>query len=453
MYSLNFRLFNRLRQSYWFWPSVMTFGAIALGAILTEVDALVGLEWTEGALFVHASSADGARAILTTLASATLGVAGVAFSITIVAVSFASSNYGPRLIGNFMADRVNQLVLGVFVATFAYCITVLITVRNSTTVSSVEIDAFVPQLSMYFALFLGLLCIASLIAYIHHIPESINIMNLTERIGVELRNSVIAMLDADDDAAEGLVDARDIVAWQRTEADAGPARLLRAASPGYLQHFDVRRIGEAARERGVQIMIEHAPGDFVAGREILMSVRPADKAGDDLIQILEKCYTLGAGRTTVQDILFLSDQLVEVLMRALSPGVNDPHTANLCLDWLKAGLCAFACREPSRPVGRDEPVLYGRVTFELMLDRSFDRMRPHIATERTVSLHAIGVLADIAVASSQAERVEMCRRQMARIAKSVQDVQQDTLSREEIMRCVDDWSKDLASRRRRELPA
>lgn len=127
MHNFIFRRINKLRQNYWFWPSTMTFGAVLLGFVLPHLDSRLGSEWIQAGGFIRHTQVDGARAILTTLAGATL--AGVAFSVTIVAVSFANSNYGPRLICNFMGDKTNQIVLGVFVATFSYCIAVLSTVR------------------------------------------------------------------------------------------------------------------------------------------------------------------------------------------------------------------------------------------------------------------------------------------------------------------------------------
>lgn len=426
-----FRLINRLRESYWFWPSVMTLAAIVLGFSLPLLDEVIGTEWTEAVFFIRASGADGARAILTTLAGAILGVGGVVFSITIVAVSFASSNYGPRLIGNFMADRVNQLVLGIFVATFTYCVTVLTTVRNQGTIGDVDIARFVPQLSIYFSLVLAIVCIASLIAYIHHIPESINIMNLMEKVGARLRNSIITMLDEEDERQRSFADEVDIASWEGGSGGA-EAAIVRAPKPGYLQQFDLTQLNVVARQHGIQISLERAPGDFLAAREMLMTVRPAGKVDDALLGALGNCYTLGAARTAVQDVLFLSDQLVEVLARALSPGVNDPHTAMLCLDWLRAALATFARRLPSQPRGSREAVLYSRVTFETMLNRSFDRMRQYVAADRTVTLCALGALADIGVVASREEMVDACRRQMRRLAQSAMELQHESLAREEI---------------------
>jgi len=417
----------RLRKSYWFWPSVLTLCALVLGFLLPWIDGQVGTDWMNAVPFLQPMGVDGARALLTMLAGGILGVAGVAFSITMVAVSFASANYGPRLIGNFMGDRVNQLVLGVFVATFVYCTTVLATVHSSPD----DPATFVPQISVLVSLALALASVGALIAYIHHIPESINIMNLMEKIGAKLRISIIRMLDEEDARQREFADEIDVSAWAGADTTLAPA-IVRTDRPGYLQQFDLTQLNVVARQHGVQISLERAPGDFLAAQEMLMAVRPADKLSNDLVQALASCYTLGAARTAVQDVLFLSDQLVEVLARALSPGVNDPHTAMLCLDWLRAALAAFARRPPSVPTGPNEAVLYNRVTFETMLDRAFDRMRQYVASDRTVTLYALGALADIGVVASRETMVDACRRQMRRLATSAEERQVERLARTEI---------------------
>lgn len=283
------------------------------------------------------------------------------------------------------------------------------------------------------ALVFGIISIAALIAYIHHIPESINIMNLTETIGTRLCAAVIAMLDEEAmrDRADADARAIDIAPWQ--EGGAGDMRaILPAPRPGFLQQFDLAHLGNVARECGVQITLERTPGEFVATHDALMSVRPAERLDDALRESLGAGYTLGAQRTDVQDVLFLSDQLVEVLVRALSPGVNDPNTAMLCLDWLRAGLSDFARRPPSPPTSPDAPVRYSRVTFETMLDRSFDRMRRHIAGDRTVALAALAVLADIAAVAVRAAMAEACVRQMKQLATSAMELQAESIAKREI---------------------
>lgn len=430
MHNFIFRRLGQFRQNYWFWPSMMTFSAIVLGIALPLIDAWLGSEWIRSLGWLRATQVEGARAILTTLAAATLGVAGVAFSVTIVAVSFASANYGPRLIGNFMGDTMNQIVLGIFVATFVYCITVLSTVHAQPDLSDSTREAFVPQLSVFFALLLTLAAVGALIRYIHHIPESINIMNLTAQIGDKLQRLVIRMLEEERCAPEDS-DPVGPDAWNAAAQVEGEV-VVRAGNAGYLQQVDFESLDDLAHEKEIQITLHRAPGEFLVAGELVMSVPTVREADNSIAQRMSDCYTQGSNRTDVQDVLFLSDQLVEVLGRALSPGVNDPHTAMLCLDWLRAGLAEFARRPPAQPAQRDDPVLYRRVTFEDMMNRSFDRMRQYVAADRTVTLHALDVLTYLARAASRPAMADACVKQMRRLATSAAELLTESAARDEV---------------------
>jgi uncharacterized membrane protein len=413
-----------LRHTYWFWPSTMTLVAVVLGFALPWLDQRLGSEWMRQVGFVRATQVDGARAILTTLAAATLGVAGVAFSITMVAVSFATSNYGPRLIGNFMADRTNQVVLGVFVATFVYCIIVLSTVHARAEFAEETLQDFVPQISILLALGLTLASVGALIGYIHHIPESINIMNLTAGIGVELRARVVAIAE------------RGAQEQAPSQADpairSAPETTVRATRSGFLQEVDHDTLEEVALEQGLALRVLPAVGDFVVEGEAVIAVRAEDRGGDALTARLRDALILGRERTASQDVLFLSDQLVEVAVRALSPGINDPHTATLCLDWLRAGLDAFARAGPLPEAPIDALVRHRRITFEAMLDRSFDRLRQHAAADRTVTLHALEALASLAAVATTDQMTAACRRQMRLLAEAADEQLPGTQARKEV---------------------
>jgi len=431
MHNFVFRRLARLRRNYWFLPSTMTIGAVLLGIFLPYLDAQLGSDWVAAVGILRATEVDGARAILTTLAGATLGVAGVAFSVTIVAVSFASSNYGPRLIGNFMGDRKNQIVLGIFVATFVYCITVLSSVHGSGENAATTVEAFVPQLSVFLALVLTLTAVGALIAYIHHIPESINIMNLTAEIGKKLQGAIIELLEKDDQPDREDSDPVDVKAWRTVPQD-DRAVIIRATEAGFLQQVDMKSLVRLAKSERMQIRLFRAPGDFLVEGETVMAAVPKEDRAVAIAARLHECFTLGANRTDAQDVLFLSDQLVEVLGRALSTGVNDPQTAFLCLNWLRAGLVAFAQRPPLRPIGSDAPVLFQRMSFETMLNRSFDDMRQYIAADRTTTLHAMSVLTDIALIASNRSMVEACLRQIRRLARSACELLDESVARDEV---------------------
>ncbi len=423
----------------------MTVIALLLGFALPAIDSMIGGDWTRSLGFIRATQVDGARAILTTLAGATLGVAGVAFSITIVAVSFASSNYGPRLIGNFMADRTNQIVLGVFVATFVYCITVLSTVHARLELSESTLEAFVPQISVLFAIVLTLASVGALIGYIHHIPESINIMNLAAKIGTKLISSLTSMLE-DEERRDRSESARsDLSAWRRHPRRDDADVVVRSERPGYLQRIDLDTLDEVAGRCDLEITLNRSPGDFLAVREPVMTVASLAPLDDEALGELRKCYNLGSSRTDHQDVLFLSDQLVEVLGRALSPGVNDPDTAMLCLDWLRAGLEAFAHSASSQPRAPGDRVLYRRITFEMMLDRSFDRMRQYVTTDRTVTIHAARVLASIAATASRDTMAAACLRQLDHLHRSAEEQLTETLAIEEVAAAIAAARREIAA--------
>lgn len=423
----------------------MTALAFVLGFALPYVDTLLGADWTRSVPFLRATQVEGARAILTTLAGATLGVAGVAFSITIVAVSFASANYGPRLIGNFMADRTNQVVLGVFVATFVYCITVLSTVHADVDTQDATLAAFVPQVSVLFAIALTLASVGALIGYIHHIPESINIMNLIASIGEQLREAVVRVRD--EEHADGkLDDIVDLAAWQGKANRNAKRHRLRVLAAGHLQWVDVKRLNDIAAEHDLRFQVDRAAGDFLVVGEPVLTVLGTFDPPEDLSKALHRCYALGSNRTTSQDILFLADQLVEVAVRALSPGINDPRTAILCVNWLGAVLDAFARREPTPGPPDHARVLYSRVAFETMLNRVFDELRQHVCADRTVTLQALGILADTATAACRPAMADACTNQIGRYGQSAAEQLTETLAREEVASAVA-WALDRVARR------
>ena len=445
MRNLVFRNLLQLRQNYWFWPSALTAFALLLGFTLPVIDAYVGISWIRSVGFLRPTEVEGARAILTTLAGAALGVAGVAFSITILAVSFASANYGPRLIGNFMRDRLSQLVLGVFVSTFVYCIAVLATIHTQRQFQNETIQAFVPQISVMFAIFLTLLSVAALIVYIHHVPESINIMNLVAEIGATLRSSVIQMLDEEDARGKEQDEVADVGARTTRPRRDGDTFIIYTDVAGYLQQLDLKGLRRIGDDKDLQITITSALGDFLAEHEPVMTVHPAEAVNDTILNRLKLCFTQGSSRTDLQDILFLSDQLVEVLARALSRGVNDPHTAILCLDWLRAGLSAFARRTPAQASGDAERVRHTRVTFELMLTRSFRQMRQYIAADRTVTIHTFDVLADLAIVAVLPSMVDAISTQIRELAEAANDSLPSAIAREEVAAACEQAREKIAN--------
>ena len=176
-----------IRASYWFLPTLLAFAGLTLGLALVIVDSRLGDAWLGRYEWFYGSRPEGARAMLSTIAGSTITVAGVVFSITLAAVTYASGQFGPRLLGNFMRDRGNQATLGVFIGTYLYCLVVLRTIRSAEEISADTAgavrDAFVPHLAMFGGLALAIASTAVLIYFVHHVTSGIHINNVIARVG------------------------------------------------------------------------------------------------------------------------------------------------------------------------------------------------------------------------------------------------------------------------------
>lgn len=409
------KMFLDLRAGYWFIPTCMVLVAIGLSVLMTWLDANYEADWIRDFDWLTAARTDGARSVLTVIAGSTIGVAGVTFSITIVAVSFASANFGPRLIANFMRDQGNQITLGTFIGTYVYCLLVLRTVRNA---SAPDIEnsfqAFVPHFSVLVALMLALSSVAVLIYFIHHVPETLNVENLAAKVGRQLQRGINDLFpDSNRDADAG--DLADEIWESRREAmnHAG----IRSQSEGYIQTLDLGHLADLAEESQLLIRVQYRPGDFITRGSVVFDIwsdKPlTDFDGDELLA----CFALGTERTAHQNILFLADQLVEIIGRALSPGINDPFTAITCLNWLKVGVLQMLQNDGSRlePQKSDRLRIHA-ITLERFASAVFDQTLPYVCTDRNVTLHCMAILTELACATQMLESRQILVTHLSRLA-------------------------------------
>lgn len=395
-----------VRSSYWFVPSLMALVAMLLGAGMVWLDVRLGIEWLGGISWYQQIGADGAREVLSTIAGSMITVAGVVFSITIVALSYASSQYGPRVLTNFMTDRGNTVTLGTFIATFLYSLVVLRTIHGGN-------EGFVPQLSVIGALLLAICSIVVLIYFIHHASQEIHINHVVARIGEQLVADAGRRFPA--------------LIGEEPEQDAKPCwpparswSMVQSAATGYLQSIDEDALMRLAVRHDLLIRLRYRPGDFAMAGRGLADVTPAERLDDDVADALRECFTTGKKRTPENDIMFLVSELVEIAARALSPGVNDPMTAVTCLDWLGAGATEFARRQLPHPVrvdGAGTPrVLALPANFAHFVESSFGRLRHYVAPDMIVGLHFLRVMGEVGAACRREHQTHLLRSQTAQFA-------------------------------------
>ena len=384
MNSTLMRIADDLRGSYWFLPSIMAVGAIALAGGMIFLDTHAGSGWMDRLPWLYAARPDGARQVLSAISSSMITVAGTVFSVTIAAVVYASGQYGPRLLSNFMSDRGNQVTLGTFIATFVYCLLILRTVRSAGEAGTG--GAFVPNLSLLVGVGLALCSIGVLIFFIHHVPKQLHINNVVEDVGGRLLREIDRrfprFIGAPAPADGGLDERSKVPATFRKdagEADGANRALIAASGTGYLQVVDDDALLGLAREHNLVLRLQYQPGDFVHAGRTLVEAWPPERCDPSTATAISGAFAVGSRRTALQDLRFLVDELVEIAGRALSPGVNDPFTAVTCLDWLGAGFSDLAGRAlPSHLRSDDEGVLRviaHPVNFEMFMERGFGAAR------------------------------------------------------------------------------
>ena len=384
---------EKLSSSLWFVPTVMTVFAFALAIGSVEIDTIFKEErgWTFG------GGPAGAREVLSAIAASMITVAGVAFSITIVALTLASQQFGPRLLRNFMRDRGNQVVLGAFIATFTYSLIVLRTIRSAD-------GDFVPHLSVTMAIAFALASLGVLIYFIHHAAVTIQAPEVISRVATELNEGVDRLfpeaLGRPPKEDEDEINPQLIKQFER---EAKPA-LCRTT--GYLQSIDNDRLMALASENDLVFLLPCRPGDFLIEGSDLIQIKSSaqieeHRIDEQMTVKINKCFIFGDQRTQIQDIEFTVGQLVEVAVRALSPAFNDPITAMSCIDRLTAALCRLAERSMPSACRYDDHdqlrIIVARpARFGEIVDGAFDSIRQYGRSSAPVTERLLEAIALIA---------------------------------------------------------
>ena len=368
---------SRLRSSFWLVPTAMTSAALAMALIMLGIDAATVGTVTGGWQDAFAVGPEGARLVLSTIAGSMISVASLVFSMTLVALTLAASSIGPRVLDRYMANWVNQVALGLFLATFVYALIVLCAVRGGD-------PPFVPRLALGLALALAILSFGWLIYFIHELAASIQVDNAIASVGRGLLASLEDRARDDEPPRQG--------PDRLPEPDPGSA--VTADGSGYVQTVDTEALCQAAIDHDVLIVMDIRPGDFLLPTSSLGRV--AGLGTPELADAIRAAVVLGPRRTPAQDLKFSINLLVEIAARALSPGVNDYFTALACIDHLAAVLArvlADGMPDPRHADGSGRLRLVLRpVTAIDLVDAVFSPLRQMARNSLPVQLRMIEVL-------------------------------------------------------------
>ncbi len=372
------KILNVLSSSFWFIPSILiiiaTVAAINLENVVVQAEQFPQyLGWLE------TKSASTSLQMLQIIASSVITVTSIAFSMTLVALTMASSQFGPRLLGRFMQDKRTQAVLGVFTATFIYCLMVIGQI-------SIDEDSIIinPVTSVAIAKLLAISCVFVLIYFIHHVAVSISADHVIETVHVKMMEDIATFQNVHEQfRLEEKLSCENSLA--------GSHQPLENRQNGYLQAIDYNGIAEVAQKMDMLVEINvHAGNYLIPGQKIAVCIH--NETGDVTVDI-NQFMVVGSKRTSLQDPVFAINQLVEMTLRALSPSLNDPFTAINCINRISTAFCSFTrVNAPKRlivdnqkkaRVHTDEP------TLEHIFDTTFDKIRQASHNDISVIKHLL----------------------------------------------------------------
>jgi uncharacterized membrane protein len=402
-------VWDDLRDSLWLLPTVVVAAAAALAGLLIAVEPS-----SERTLWriVFSGTPDGARALLSELAGATITVVGLVFSLTVIALQMASSQFTPRLLRTFLRDRGVQTVLSVMIASAVFDVIVLSTVRSS----GEGVEPFVPRLAVTAALILAGTAVALLVYFLHHVTQNLRVDVIIRSISHHTMKQLEA-IPAD----------RSRLPDQEPPVPDGDTFTVVAHREGYLQLVDAQNLARSLRDVGYRLRLRPTVGEWVSrGTTLAWAwVDGSDTRArpDDLDDTVHRCVHLGADRMEFSDLTFGIRQLQDIALRALSTGINDPSTASIVITQLSSILVYMADEPLGSELLTDDDgqvrVAVPRPTFAAYLDLVIGPLRHNAGQDLRVLLSILQLLTDVAerVADS-ADRADAVRHQLGRLLAS-----------------------------------
>lgn len=416
-------IWNDLQSSLWFRPIVTTLLVIGLALGTTTLERSLPLP------SVFAIDPDNARLVLSSIASSMLTVVALTFSIIMVALTLASQQFSPRILGNFVRDQASQNVLSIFIGTFIYSLLVMGRIDETANAP------FIPILSVIIAILFALLGVGALIYFIDHISRTIRANYIMADIStqtIETMHQVFSELQRRDSQPAATVEL--------ASPPAAASAAVVSPQSGYIQAIDFDRLVRVAQEHDLFIQIERMVGDFVAEDSLLLRLWPDRGRSAALTEQMNEAFDIGPERTMFEDVLFGIRQLVDIALKAISPAVNDPTTAVNCIDALSNILIQAAqypnpCSQHYDEAGAVR-VIGRHVTFTALVDLAFDQIRHYARSEVTVTLHLLNALMEIARTTTDQQRLDLLWQHAGMISRGADRGIFEPLDRQKINDCL-----------------
>lgn len=407
----------------------MVLFSIVLSFVCVAIDEAYAIRLEDVLGWIDVPDTEGAYSFLSTVAGSMIGVTGVTFSITIVALVQASSQYGPRLLNTFLRDRGNQIVLGTFISTYTYCLFIL------RSVDTTPGDVFIPSFSLFVAIVLTMISVGVLVYFFHHVTRSLQAEHIIAEVGRDLDEAIERLFPESIDYTiyqYALSDERDLTKEYEEETES----YIESETSGYLQALDSKALVEIAEKYDLRMRIAHRPGDFVTKGGDLVSIAPKESDIDDITDEVVDAFIIGDQRLRINDVEFMVDQLVEIAVRALSPGINDPFTAMACIDQLASGLSELVKRSIPAGYHYDSEdrlrVITDPLTFTGIIEAAFNQIRQNGYSNVAVTIRLLEAIETVAPHTRTKEQKVTLSRQAEMLRRASQQEVPEKFDREDI---------------------
>jgi uncharacterized membrane protein len=355
--------------------------ALVLRGVAFWADARIDNDTALSTWWLHSGSGDDARNLLTTLVTALITMASVMFSITMVVLSLAANQFGSRLVRTYMADIRTQVALGIYLMTVVYCLLVLRTVQMDLAAEAV------PHVAVTLGLGLALLCILTLLLFLHVTARSMVADDVIRRVAAELEKAISQLPPLE----------RTSAGQRRCQLQhEGAPFVIRSIKEGYVQAIDYDELRDLTHRHEVKLRMLCKAGAFMCRDGWLAELSPATAATPEVEKLVQEAVEIGDRRTPTQDIEFLIRHLVDIALRALSPGINDPRTATVVIDHLR-GAVSHLVKKELHLTGRSQADGTLRVdgpdtTYAAVFDEAFNQIRQVGAVQPAIVIHLLGAI-------------------------------------------------------------
>jgi uncharacterized membrane protein len=439
---------NEIRTSLWFVPSVLVFTSAFLAFMMIEIDHGVQADDITVPDWVFGGSADGARTLLSTIAGSLITIVGVLFSITIVVLQQAASQFTPRVMGNFIRQTGVQFTLGIYLGTFLYAVLVLRSVRGE----DAQAEEFIPRMAIAFSVIMAVTCLGFLVYFIHHMATSLQASSVIANVSREFRDDTGPLYP--EHIGETANDEDRSLESFRKEYMPVPTYRVQAEQSGYVLSVDHEAIVAYAPETtGIAVLPQI--GDFVVrGTPIIEIGNIRQLPADDQHNICQ-CIELGTERSRFQDPLFSIRQLVDIALKALSPSVNDPTTATNTISMLGDCIALLADRKfpdrvrlVERPEKDDRADVYiwtNRPPFAAYVDAAFSEIRRESIGSVAVMMHLAEIVGALGDSVKVQQRTEPLHDVLTDLLRGLESADLDEKDEERVRVYIDAARRRLLS--------